>query len=194
MLLGVLVAPLLQPGLAFAILTGWTAFAVAFDVSTWLALRRFDERETARHAQEEDPSVAGTHALVTLAALASLGGVGFLLAAGKSHGNGVPEAVLGVVAVMASWLTVHLLYTMFYARTFYGGGPGARGIDFGGDEPDYYDFAYVAFDLGMTYQISDTSLKNRQMRRIVLKHTLLSYLLGVGVVATAINLVVSLAG
>ena len=73
--------------------------------------------------------------------------------------------------------------------------PAGNGIDFEGGEPDYYDFAYVAFDLGMTYQISDTNLKNRWVRRLVLQHTLLSYALGVGVgvVATAINLVVSLA-
>lgn len=80
-----------------------------------------------------------------------------------------------------------------YARLYYGDEPGARGIDFEGGEPDYYDFAYVAFDLGMTYQVSDTTLKNRQMRRLVLAHTLLSYVLGVGVVATTLNLVVSLA-
>ena len=188
------VAPALHPGLAFAVLTGWVVFAVVFIVWSWTLMRRLDENQTRAHVQLDDPSAPQSHVLVLLASVASLAGVGFLLAAGKSHGNGIPEATLGAGSIAASWLLVHLTYTLRYAREYYGDGPGAHGIDFSGEEPDYYDFAYVAFDLGMTYQISDTNLKNRYMRRIVLGHTLLSYLLGVGVVATAINLVVSLAG
>lgn len=183
----------LDRSVAFDAMAGWTTAAVAFAVWTWLIVRGMDEHEAAEHAREEDPSVAASEVIVLVGTLASLGGVGLLLAAAGHHGSGTAESLLGAGSVLASWFLVHLVYTLRYAREYYGGGPGARGIDFEGGEPDYYDFAYVAFDLGMTYQIADTNLKNRQMRRIVLGHSLLSYLLGVGIVATTINLVVSLA-
>lgn len=191
---GVFVAPAVHPGAVFAVLTGWVVFAVSFCAWTVGVVARFDEHATADHARQEDPSVRAAHLLVTIASVASLAGVGLLLAAGKHHGSGVAEALLGVAAVGASWFVVHIVYTLRYAREYYGDGAGAQGIDFEGGEPDYFDFAYVAFDLGMTYQISDTNLKNRRMRRLVLGHSLLSYALGVGVVATAINAAVSLAG
>ncbi|SFQ96123.1 Protein of unknown function [Lentzea waywayandensis] len=81
--------------------------------------------------------------------------------------------------------------TLRYARLYYYGADG--GIDFNQPEPpDYGDFAYVAFSIGMTFQVSDTSLSGREMRRTALKHALLSYLFGTGVLATTINLVASI--
>lgn len=187
------VAPLADRSVEFDVMAGWAATASVFALWTWLVARGMNEHETAEHAREEDPSVALSEASIIGATLASLGGVALLLIAGKNKSSGSPEALLGALSVAASWFLVHLTYMLRYARLYYGDGEGAHGIEFEGGEPDYYDFAYVAFDLGMTYQISDTNLKNRQMRRLVLAHTLLSYLLGVGVVATTINLVVSLA-
>lgn len=178
---------------AFDVMAAWTVGAAVYGAWTWLVVRPMDERDTATHARQEDPSVALSEATVLGGTLASLAGVGLLLVAGRHKSSSNPEALLGTGSVIASWFLVHLTYMARYARLYYGNEPGARGIDFEGGEPDYYDFAYVAFDLGMTYQIADTNLKNRQMRRLVLGHSLLSYLLGVGVVATTINLVVSLA-
>ena len=67
-------------------------------------------------------------------------------------------------------------------------------FDFNGEgDPDYHDFAYLAFTVGMTYQVSDTALAGRDLRRAVLGHALLSYLLGAVVLAVMINLVVQLA-
>lgn len=178
--------------IVFDVMTGWTVGAIVVSAWTWLNVRGMNPTQAAEHAREEDPSVAGADATVIIATMASLAGVGLLLVAGK-HKTGTAEAVLGTASVVASWFLVHLMYMLRYARQYYGPAPASNGIDFEGGEPDYYDFAYVAFDLGMTYQISDTNLKNRWVRRLVLQHTLLSYALGVGVVATAINLVVSLA-
>jgi uncharacterized membrane protein len=83
-----------------------------------------------------------------------------------------------------------------YARLFYGGDePG--GIDFHeGDDyrPDYGDFAYLAFTLGMTYQVSDTDLVDRPVRMAALRHALMSFLLGAIILAITINLVASLLG
>jgi uncharacterized membrane protein len=93
--------------------------------------------------------------------------------------------------VAAAWIIVHTLFMLRYARLYYSSPHG--GIDFNQDEPPAYrDFAYLAYTLGMTYQVSDTALKNSTMRATALRHTLLSYVLGAVVLAATINLVVGL--
>ena len=68
------------------------------------------------------------------------------------------------------------------------------GIDFNGDDvPDYRDFAYLAFTIGMTYQVSDTNLQTKAVRRTALRHALLSYLFGTAIIAVMINVVASIA-
>ncbi|EKB47146.1 putative membrane protein [Cecembia lonarensis LW9] len=87
---------------------------------------------------------------------------------------------------------VHTLYTLRYATIYYGAVPG--GISFNQNEPPQYtDIAYMAFSVGMTYQVSDTDITTREMRSAVLRHSLLAFLFGTGILATTINLVVSLA-
>jgi uncharacterized membrane protein len=98
---------------------------------------------------------------------------------------------------------VHTLFTLHYAELYYGPGGGdptrpgaghAGGIDFGLDTPPRYsDFAYLAFTIGMTYQLSDTPLTTRALRSSVLRHALLSYLFGSLILGASVNLVVSLA-
>jgi uncharacterized membrane protein len=93
--------------------------------------------------------------------------------------------------VVGAWLVVHTVYTTWYALLYYSHDRG--GIDFNqGEPPAYADFAYLAFTLGMTYQVSDTDLQTRPIRATALRHALLSYLLGAVVLATVINLVAGL--
>jgi uncharacterized membrane protein len=99
--------------------------------------------------------------------------------------------VIGVLSILTAWATVHTIYTLRYARLYYGGG--GDGIDFnGGESPTYRDFAYVAFTIGMTFQVSDTDLTAAKVRRTALSHALLSYLFGVVIVGMTINIVASL--
>ena len=99
----------------------------------------------------------------------------------------------GIASVVLSWAMVHVLYTLRYAALYYG--PPGGGIDFPPAElPSYHDFAYVAFTVGMTFQVSDTDLTSPAVRRAVLGHALLSYLFGTGILATTVNLVASLRG
>jgi uncharacterized membrane protein len=94
------------------------------------------------------------------------------------------------MTVAFSWLLVHAVFTLRYADLYYGAG---GGIDFHDDRaPDYGDFGYVAFTIGMTYQVSDTDLVSRPIRMAAIRHALLSYLFGIAVIATTINAVASL--
>jgi len=87
---------------------------------------------------------------------------------------------------------VHTVFTLRYARLYYNGTPG--GIDFNeSDDPDYGDFAYLAFTIGMTFQVSDTNLQSKPIRRMALRHAWISFPLGAIIIATSINLVAGLA-
>jgi uncharacterized membrane protein len=175
--------------------TGWIVAAVAYLTWTWLIVARLDADGTRAHATKyaEDDSTPWILDLAMLvASVASLGGVGYLLAAGSAGGD-IGAAVVGTLSVAAAWVTVHTVYMLRYARLYYTGEEG--GIDFHQtDEPDYADFAYLAFTLGMTYQVSDTDIGARPIRMAALRHALLSFLLGAIVLAITVNLVASLLG
>lgn len=179
-------------GGVLALAGGWIALAVTYIAWTLLAILPLSPEQTADHATQEDPSHAGAALVLTLAALASVAGVGVLLSGGRAGPQLPIDAFLGVADVLCSWVLVHTLYTVHYARLYYQQ-PATKPVDFNGDQPDYHDFAYLAFTLGMTYQVSDTALQTRTVRRAALQHALLSYLLGAVVLACTINLVVQVA-
>lgn len=87
-----------------------------------------------------------------------------------------------------AWAALHLMYAARYAYLYYQGSAG--GIDFNSEDPPAYrDFFYFSYNLGMTYQVSDTDVSSSVIRSVVLRHSLLSYLFGTSLLATAINLV-----
>jgi uncharacterized membrane protein len=101
------------------------------------------------------------------------------------------QAAVSVAGVAAAWATVHTLFTTRYARLFYQWPIG--GVDFNEDDaPQYSDFAYLSFTIGMTFQVSDTDLTTKVIRATALRHALLSYVLGVVIIAATINLVAGL--
>lgn len=177
----------------FGPLVGWDVATLVYLVRAWMVIWPMDAEETAQHAMRNDPTRRVAEVLLLVAALASLVSVGFVLAR-AAHTTGASELLrvgLGVLSVVLSWTVVHTIFTLRYARLYYYGADG--GVDFNQPEPpDYGDFAYVAFSIGMTFQVSDTSLSGSEMRRTALKHALLSYLFGTGVLATTINLVASI--
>ncbi|HEY5224793.1 MAG TPA: DUF1345 domain-containing protein [Microbacteriaceae bacterium] len=175
---------------------GWAAASLVFIVWVWLVISRLDSAASRQHATREDPGNTISEFLVLLASVGSLAAVATLLIhAGTVAGaQKAVVAALGLASVALSWVLIHTLFTLRYARVYYT--PPEGGIDFNSpdEDPRYVDFAYLAFDLGMTYQVSDTNLRTSQLRAIVLRHSLLSYIFGTVVLATTINLVVGLGG
>ena len=112
--------------------------------------------------------------------------------AGDSHGGTKALLIALAISVVAfSWLTVHTLYLLRYGDLYYGDPIG--GIDFNDDDPpDYHDFAYLALTIGMTFQVSDTTLQSKRMRRLAIRHALLSFLFVAVIGALAINAFASL--
>jgi uncharacterized membrane protein len=175
-------------------LAGWDVAALIFVVWVWSALLMpMTAAQTSGHATREDPGHATSDLLVILAAIASLCAVGVVLVHANSSSGTLRDllAVVAVISLTLSWFTVHTLFTLRYARLYYVPPPG--GIKFDQSSPPrYLDFAYVAFTLGMTFQVSDNDLQNPTIRATALRHALLSYLLGAVILAAMINLIAGL--
>ncbi|MDN5963185.1 MAG: DUF1345 domain-containing protein [Actinomyces sp.] len=188
MLAGALAAALvgLCGHLDLGLMAGWVVAAGGFSTTTWALVFGLDASSTRLHARANDPGRGIDDTLLVLACVASVAGLILLLirVAGDQATLG---AVLAVMGILASWSAIHTLFTLRYAHAYYA--QDARGIDFNGDTaPDYRDFAYIAFTLGMTFQVSDTNLSTKELRRMALNQGLISYLLGTVVVASTINL------
>ena len=171
-------------------LAGWDAAAVVYLAWTWTTIWRRDAPATARLAVREDPGRATADAVVLVASVASLLAVALVITAGSTRDLEARDAraALAVASVVLSWTVVHTVYTSRYARLYYTGPNG--GINFNQQTPPRYsDFAYLAFTIGMTFQVSDTDLQTAEIRATALRHALLSYLLGAVILATTINLV-----
>jgi uncharacterized membrane protein len=175
-----------------AVLIGWDT--TAGTMLGWIILVTYarDHRATRALAEREDDSRAAADIFILSAGSASLVAVGFVLVkAGQEHGTAKALiTALAVLSVFLAWAAVHAVFMLRYARLYYTKG---GGISFNSDdEPDYRDFAYLALTLGMTYQVSDTDLGTKVVRRAATGHALLSYLFGTVVVAVMINVVASL--
>jgi uncharacterized membrane protein len=173
-------------------LVGWVVTAGVYVVWTRLLLGGMDADQTREYVTREDPTRWVADAVIVSASIASLAGVGYVVAAESHSGAGaVVAALVGILTVAASWFAVHTLFTVHYARLYYSDEPG--GINFHDPEPPRFrDFAYVAFTVGMTFQVSDTDIGLTSIRATVLRHALLSYLLGAVVLAVTINLIAGL--
>jgi uncharacterized membrane protein len=168
---------------------------IAFDAAAlvqlawvWSTIARLDGEQTSAIATPEDNSPAVTNVVVFTAALMSLIGVALALVKAKSVQPSVEVAltILAVGTVVVAWWTVHTTFVLRYAHLYYRGEDG--GVDFGDDTlPDYRDFLYLALTVGMTFQVSDTDITDRSIRRQITHHALLSFVFGTVIIGLTIN-------
>jgi uncharacterized membrane protein len=173
--------------LPLGVLSGIAAMAAVFVLTGVVVLWPMTADSTRHNARREDFQPLVEELLVVAAALASLAGVVILLTLGKSSTRN-SAAAIGLVGVFMTWAMLHMMYTARYAYLYYREPVG--GIDFNSkDQPSYRDFLYFSYNLGMTYQVSDTDVSSTAIRAVVLRHTLLSYVFGTVILAATINLV-----
>jgi len=180
---------------SFGPLAGYDAAALFYVVRVWHKIWRLDAETTAEIAAREDPMRAVADLILLVAALLSLGAIVVaILQSHHAHGaNRGVEVALGAGSIVVSWLLVHTIFALKYARLYYRGGGEEGGVDFEDRvRPPYSDFAYLSFTIGMTFQVSDTDLQTAEFRRLALRHSLLAYLFGAVILAASINLVASL--
>jgi uncharacterized membrane protein len=171
-----------------AVLAGIASAETLFVVVGWIVLWPMAATTTHDNARREDFRPVAEEIVVVAAGLAGLLGIVVLLVGGDTD---TPHAAVAVWGVFMAWAALHLMYASRYAALYYIAGAG--GIDFNSEEPPAYrDFLYFSYNLGMTYQVSDTNVSRSTIRVVVLRHALLSYVFGTSIVATAINLVVGI--
>jgi len=186
--LGLVVAVLTDPLLG--VLAAINGAAALFVVTGWIVLWPIDADRTRDTVQREDFRPVAMELVIVAAALAGLVGIVVLLLLSGS-GSAPAAAAIAAGGVFMVWAALHLMYATRYAHLYYGAAAG--GIDFNSDDPPAYrDFLYFSYNLGMTYQVSDTSVSNAAIRAIALRHCLLSYVFGTVILATMINLVLGI--
>jgi uncharacterized membrane protein len=171
-----------------AVLIGFDVWALAQVVWVVFAVLPLDAVHTQAQALTEDDSrTSASLAIITAALVCLIGVVLALIKANQVSGTQtVVITAVAVASVVLAWLTVHLVFVLRYADLYYNDGAG--GIDFpGGDEPDYRDFVYLGFTVGMTYQVSDTNITSRVIRRTIIRHALISFLFGTVIIGVTIN-------
>ncbi len=174
-------------------LLGYDVAAGVYVASIWLTVWKLDPRQTARHAEREDPTRAAADLILLVAAVASLVAVAYVIVRARAGDGGreVVQVGFGVLSVVLSWLLIHTVFALRYARIYYAGPDGGADFHQSGP-PRFSDFAYLSFTIGMTFQVSDTELNSSTFRANVLRHSLMSYLFGTVIVALAINLIAGL--
>jgi uncharacterized membrane protein len=182
------------------VLVTWISFGLSIIIMDWIIILSSHPKEVRKIAKLEDSSRTLIFAFVIIASLVSLLAIIFLL---KSSKDLSPEKVTGHVilamtSVIVSWLLVHTIFTLLYAHLFYTTVTDADnkrkaigGLEFPGDEkePDYLDFVYFSFVLGMTFQVSDIEISSRQIRRLAWIHGMVSFAFNTAIVALSINVI-----
>ncbi|WP_026178857.1 DUF1345 domain-containing protein [Streptomyces hokutonensis] len=173
---------------ALGVLAGIAAMELFFVLAGWAVLWPMDAAATHRNARREDFRPVTEEVVVVSVALCGLVAIVLLLVHGGGSETG--HAATALCGVFTAWAALHLMYATRYAYVYY---ESAGGIDFNSDDPPAYrDFFYFSYNLGMTYQVSDTDVSSSTIRAIVLRHSLMSYVFGTSILATAINLVVGI--
>jgi uncharacterized membrane protein len=179
----------------------WDLFAFCVLSLAWLTILTTPAHALRRRAQQQDLSRLLIFVFILVAAATSLFAVVFLLHTTKdNHQTHLwLHLLMTVFAVIAAWSLAHTVFGLRYAHTFYGDDDDpstqehAGGLDFPGDKmPNYLDFAYFSFVIGMTFQVSDVQVTSREMRQLVLLHGMLSFGFNTVILALAINTVSSL--
>jgi uncharacterized membrane protein len=180
------------------LITAWDAYTASVLGLAWNRIFTAQPAAVVRLATLRNTSRIAIFIGVLASACASLGAVAFLLGTAKDLPVGVrsTHVALAIATVALSWMMVHTLFALHYAYQFYSmpqcvqSDPSKRPLLFPGDElPDYYDFAYFSFVIGMTSQVSDVQIASRHVRRWALLHGAISFAFNTAVLALGINVI-----
>lgn len=177
-------------------LISWNCGAGVYIVVTWYRMIRSNVDRIRQRAEEMDFSDVLVLFLSIVAALASIAGIGIELAGVKDASPAVALARAGTafLTILISWVFLHTLFTTHYAHHFYADGSGKPPIKFPDDieEPNYWDFLYFTFTIGVASQTADVAIGTTLMRKLALLHSVLSFLFNTTILALAINVGASL--
>ena len=177
-----------------SILLTWSVFSFLMIVSSWITFFTVSKIDLYMEAREEDESSPIIFSIVLLSICISLAGILILM---KNTDESLIlkglHRFISLLSVGLSWVLLHTIFALHYARLWYsndptGKKPQAEGLDFPDDDkPDYLDFAYFSFVIGMTFQVSDVEINDKHLRKLVLLHSLISFAFNTIIVALTIS-------
>jgi len=175
----------------------WDFFSFAILALVWIRIVSANPQNVSQNARLQDSSQTAIFVFVVISACASLLALAVLLHTAKdlSRAKLTEHIMLSAATVVCSWVLVHTVFALRYAHVFYKvcgelDAPHGTGLDFPGEkQPDYLDFAYFSFVIGMTSQVSDVQITSKQIRRLALVHGIVSFAFNVVIVALTINII-----
>ncbi|MES2332573.1 MAG: DUF1345 domain-containing protein [Bacteroidota bacterium] len=185
--------------LKMRLLVGWDAFCIAMIAFSWVLFFTTDQKDVSKVVESQDEGIKAIFAIVLVAVCFSLFGALLLLKEPSGNtGSKIVHILVSLSPVLLSWILLHTIFTVRYAHLYndhnkLNSGTDTGGIDFPTKaQPDYVDFAYFSFVIGMTFQVSDVQVNSRVIRRFVLLHSLISFIFNTTIVALTINAVAGL--
>lgn len=176
------------------IMIGWNAMSLIYLFLEWWTFSKMSTKDIRRQASKQDPKRTVVFILILVSTLFSILAIISMIVAkdgGESETNWrIPAAIM---AMVLSWIMVHTVFTLRYAHMYYADNDEVAddyvgGLEFPDDsDPDYFDFAYFSFVLGMTFQVSDVEISSKQIRRLALLHGLLSFSFSTVIIGVVIN-------
>lgn len=178
----------------------WDVFSLVLLSLIWFTFFTTSTQAIRAESQKEDGSRMVVFTVVILATILSMFAVlQMVISSAQYMHSKILSLVCGIACMIFSWSLVQTIFTSRYAHLYYakdqeGQSSERGGLDFPGKAtPDFIDFAYFAFTIGMTFQVSDVEISDRRIRRIVLLHSMLSFAFNASVISLSVNIISGLA-
>lgn len=175
---------------------GWDTFSLCMIIMSWITFLITTPQKIRQQSKVQDSSRVIIFIIILISTFASFLAVLLLLVTKQQFKSAETfHLIIAIAGMVLSWFLIHTIFTLRYAHIFYGDDEEtpethAAGLKFPDDtEPDYFDFAYFAFVLGMTFQVSDVQITSKQFRRMAMLHGLLSFGYNTIMIALTINLI-----
>ena len=174
------------------LIAGWDLAVALYLVLVLHLMASSDIRRIRRHAAAQDEGQLTILACTVAAAVASLAAILAELRGAAGGARPGSHVCLAVLTIFLSWVFIHTMFALHYAHEFYDD-TGGRGMAFPGDElhPDYWDFVYFSFVIGMTSQVSDVGVTSKRIRRTVAAHGVVAFAFNAALLALSVNIAAS---
>ncbi len=173
-------------------LIGWDVFIACYLLLAYTLILRGGVRYVRRNAVMQDD---GRFLILMVTALGAFASIAAIVSELGAEHRGAPELILATVTIALSWAMVHTTFALHYAHDYYRGAkPGGLafpGADANGEEPDYWDFVYFSFVIGMTAQVSDVGVTDKTIRRTATAHGIISFIFNTALLALMVNIAAS---
>lgn len=174
--------------LATRLLAGWDIFVAIYMILAYVTVFSYGTDDIRRQAALQDDGRFFILIMTGLGAFASLAAIVMELGVKPQQS---PQLALAIVTILLSWAAIHTTLALHYAHDYYRG-PKAGGLSFpGGGDPDYWDFVYFSFVIGMTAQVSDVGITDKIIRRTATAHGVASFIFNTALVALMVNIAAS---